>query len=73
MPACSVPQRTPKLLVSRAPATGRTAFGRAASAAAAAAAWSAVGLRLRGGGLLGVPLVAAGGQLSEPLGGARRR
>ena len=45
MPACSVPQRAPKVLVSRAPVTGRTALGRAASAAACAAAlaaaWSA--------------------------------
>ena len=37
IPACRVPQREPKPLVSRAPFTGATTFGRAASAAASAA------------------------------------
>ena len=74
MPACSVPQRAPKPLVSRAPLTGRTAFGRAASAAAwRAAGLVGRGLHLRGGGLLGVALVAAGRQLPEALGGVGRR
>jgi hypothetical protein len=41
MPACRVPHRAPKPLVSLAPLTGSTALGRAASAAAAAAAAAA--------------------------------
>ena len=70
MPACSVPQRAPKVLVSRAPVTGRTASGGPPRQRPRAAG-GLVGrvLHLSGGSLLGAPLVAADRELPEPLGG----
>ena len=73
IPAWTVPQREPKPLVSRAPLTGSTALGRAASAAAATAALSASSLDLRCGSLFGVAGVPAHGELTQPIGRVDRR